>query len=74
MTKKRGKQIDIECKAYGTLRDILDKKKRELQIKVLEQTASGLISADEALSEIDKFEVLNEEIYSKFLREFSLRD
>ena len=74
MTKKRRDQIDIECKAYGTLRDILEKKKRELQIKILEKTASGLISADEALSELDKFEVLSEEVYSEFLRNFSLRD
>ena len=74
MTKKRRSQIDIECKAYGTLRDIFDKQKRELQIKILEKTASGLISADEALSELDKFEVLSEEVYSEFLRNFSLRD
>ena len=74
MTKKRRDQIDIECKAYGTLRDIFDKQKRELQIKILEKTASGLISADEALSELDKFEVLSEEVYSEFLRNFSLRD
>jgi hypothetical protein len=74
MTKKRRDQIDIECNAYGTLRDIFDKQKRELQIKVLEKTASGLISADEALSEIDKFEVLSSETYSEFLREFSVRD
>ena len=74
MTKKREKQLGIECNAYGTLRDILDKKKRELQIKILEKTASGLISADEALSEIDKFEVLNEEIYSEFLMSFNLKD
>ena len=74
MTKKRRDQIDIECKAYGTLRDIFDKQKRELQIKILEKTASGLISADEALSEIDKFEVLSEKVYSEFLRNFSIRD
>ena len=74
MTKKRRDQIDIECNAIGTLRDIFDKQKRELQIKILEKTASGLISADEALSELDKFEVLSEEVYSEFLRNFSLRD
>ena len=74
MTKKRRSQIDIECNAIGTLRNIFDDQKRKLQIKILEQTASGLISADEALSELDKFEVLSEEVYSEFLRNFSLRD
>ena len=74
MTKKRRDQIDIECKAYGTLRDIFDKQKRELQIKILEQTASGLISADEALNELDKFEVSRSVVEDGFMRDFSLRD
>ena len=74
MTKKRRDQIDIECKAYGTLRDILDKKKRELQIKILEQTASGLISADEALNSLDKFEVSRSEVEDAFMMKFRLND
>ena len=74
MTKKRRSQIDIECNAIGTLRDIFDKQKRELQIKILEQTANGLISADEALSELDKFEVSRSVVEDGFMRDFSLRD
>ena len=74
MTKKRRDQIDIECKAYGTLRDIFDKQKRELQIKILEQTADGLISADEALSSLDKFEVSRSEVEDAFMMKFRLNN
>jgi hypothetical protein len=74
MTKKRRDQIDIECNAIGTLRDIFDKQKRELQIKILDKTASGLISADEALSELDKFEVSRSEIEDGFMMKFRLND
>jgi len=74
MTKKRRDQIDIECKAYGTLRDIFDKQKRELQIKILEKTASGLISADEALNSLDKFEVSRSEVEDAFMMKFRLND
>ena len=74
MTKKRRDQIDIECNAIGTLRDIFDKQKRELQIKILEQTASGLISADEALNSLDKFEVSRSEVEDAFMMKFRLND
>ena len=74
MTKKRRSQIDIECNAIGTLREILDKQKRELQIKILDKTANGLISADEALSELDKFEVSRSEIEDGFMMKFRLND
>ena len=74
MTKKRRDQIDIECKAIGTLRDIFDKQKRELQIKILDKTANGLISADEALSELDKFEVSRSEVEDAFMMKFRLND
>lgn len=74
MTKKRRSQIDIECNAIGTLRDIFDKQKRELQIKILDKTANGLISADEALSELDKFEVSRSEIEDGFMMKFRLND
>ena len=74
MTKKRRDQIDIECNAIGTLRDIFDKQKRELQIKILEQTANGLISADEALNSLDKFEVSRSEVEDAFMMKFRLND
>ena len=74
MTKKRRDQIDIECNAIGTLREIFDKQKRELQIKILEQTASGLISADEALNSLDKFEVSRSEVEDAFMMKFRLND
>ena len=74
MTKKRRSQIDIECNAIGTLREIFDKQKRELQIKILDKTANGLISADEALSELDKFEVSRSEIEDGFMMKFRLND
>ena len=74
MTKKRRSQIDIECNAIGTLRDIFDKQKRELQIKILDKTANGLISADEALHELDKFEVSRSEIEDAFMMNFSLKE
>ena len=74
MTKKRSNQISIECKAIGTLRDIFDKQKRELQVKILDKTANGLISADEALHELDKFEVSRSEIEDAFMMKFRLND
>ena len=74
MTKKRRSQIDIECNAIGTLRDIFDKQKRELQIKILDKTANGLISADEALHELDKFEVSRSEVEDAFMMKFRLND
>ena len=74
MTKKRRDQIDIECKAIGTLRDIFDKQKRELQIQILDKTANGLISADEALFELDKFEVSRSEVEDAFMMKFRLND
>ena len=74
MTKKRRSQIDIECNAIGTLREIFDKQKRELQIKILDKTSNGLISADEALSELDKFEVSRSEIEDGFMMKFRLND
>ena len=74
MTKKRRSQIDIECNAIGTLREIFDKQKRELQIKILDKTANGLISADEALSELDKFEVSRSVVEDAFMMKFRLND
>jgi len=74
MTKKRRSQIDIECQAYGCLRNIFDTRKRELQIKILEETANGDIDANEALQELDKFEKERDEIESAFMGNFSLRD
>ena len=74
MTKKRAMQLDAEYKALKTLRNIFDKQKRELQIRILDQTAHGLISADEALSELDKFELSRSEVEDSFLMQFSLKE
>jgi len=74
MTKKRSNQINIECKAIKTLREIFDKQKRELQIRILDQTANGLISADEALSSLDKFELERSEVEDAFMMNFRLND
>ena len=74
MTKKRSNQINIECQAIKTLRDIFDKQKRALQIKILDKTANGLISADEALHELDMFELSRGEVEDSFMMNFRLND
>ncbi len=74
MTKKRRNQIDIECQAYGCLRDIFDTRKRNLQIRILEETANGDIDAIQGLQALDKFEEERDEVENAFMRNFSLRD
>ena len=74
MTKKRRNQLNAECQSSRVLQEVLTKQKKELQSKVLTWTADGLMTADEGMHELNKFDELENDIRVQFRMDLDLED
>ena len=66
MTKSERVQFDAELNGRHALREVLKNELKNVQAEMIHKVSDGLLSGDEALSEIEKVEKLFDKINDKF--------
>ena len=69
MTKAENIKFDIELNDRHVLREVLKNELKNTQAEMIHKVADGLLTGDEALSEIEKVEKLFDKINEKFRTE-----
>ena len=69
MTKAENIKFDIELNDRHALREVLKNELKNTQAEMIHKVADGLLTGDEALSEIEKVEKLFDKINEKFRTE-----
>ena len=66
MTKAENIKFDIELNDRHVLREVLKNELKNTQAEMIHKVADGLLTGDEALSEIEKVEKLFDKINEQF--------
>ena len=66
MTKAENIKFDIELNDRHALREVLKNELKNTQAEMIHKVADGLLTGDEALSEIEKVEKLFDKINEQF--------
>ena len=66
MTKAENIKLDIELNDRHVLREVLKNELKNTQAEMIHKVADGLLTGDEALSEIEKVEKLFDKINEQF--------
>ena len=66
MTKAENIKFDIELNDRHVLREVLKNELKNVQAEMIHKVSDGLLSGDEALSEIEKVEKLFDKINDEF--------
>ena len=66
MTKAENIKFDIELNDRHVLREVLKNELKNTQAEMIHKVADGLLTGDEALSEIEKVEKLFDKINEEF--------
>ena len=66
MTKAENIKLDIELNDRHVLREVLKNELKNTQAEMIHKVADGLLTGDEALSEIEKVEKLFDKINEEF--------
>ena len=66
MTKAENIKFDIELNDRHVLREVLKTELKNTQAEMIHKVADGLLTGDEALSEIEKVEKLFDKINEQF--------
>ena len=66
MTKAENIKFDIELNDRHALREVLKNELKNTQAEMIHKVAEGLLTGDEALSEIEKVEKLFDKINEEF--------
>ena len=66
MTKAENIKFDIELNDRHVLREVLKNELKNTQAEMIHKVADGLLTGDEALSEIEKVEKLFDKINDEF--------
>ena len=66
MTKAENIKFDIELNDRHALREVLKNELKNTQAEMIHKVADGLLTGDEALSEIEKVEKLFDKINEEF--------
>ena len=69
MTKAENIKFDIELNDRSALRNVLKNELKNTQAEMIHKVADGLLTGDEALSEIEKVEKLFDKINEQFRTE-----
>ena len=69
MTKAENIKFDIQLNDRHVLREVLKNELKNTQAEMIHKVADGLLTGDEALSEIEKVEKLFDKINEKFRTE-----
>ena len=69
MTKAENIKFDIELNDRHVLREVLKNELKNTQAEMIHKVADGLLTGDEALSEIEKVEKLFDKINEQFRTE-----